>query len=116
MNYFRRPLFWKLCHPEREFSRISASLSFFFLNDLGGSARGLAVEAWECGGTGGGKGTATNIASCVDDAGPDGIFSGWRCTFATVGAGTSGDAVDGGGIRVVLSIEDQPPVRNVGAG
>lgn len=45
MIYFRRPPFWKLCHPERAFSRIADSLSFLDLKDLGAVASGAAIPA-----------------------------------------------------------------------
>ncbi len=76
------------------------------------------MGACECGGTGKGKGTAASTVLGTDgvtNEGPDGRCSGWR---SIVDAGTSGAGVGGGGTRVVLSIaiEDQPPVRNAGAG
>jgi len=79
------------------------------------------MEACDCGGTGGSKGTADGTVSGADgviDEGTDGRCCDWRCKFAIVNAGTSAAGVGGGGTRVELSIaiEDQPPVRNAGAG
>ena len=80
------------------------------------------MEAWERGGAGRGKGTAAGTVTDADDVGvdvgPEGRYSDWWCTsVVTDGGGRSGEGgVGGGGIRVVLSIEDQPPVRNAGAG
>jgi hypothetical protein len=79
------------------------------------------MEAWERGGTGRGKGTAAGTITDADDVGvdvgPEGLCSDWCTSVVTDGGGRSGEGgVDGGGIRVVLSIEDQPPVRNAGAG
>lgn len=92
------------------------------------------TEAWGRGGTGTGDGT---VAGPVTDAdvGPEGRCSGWSRTIAIaiadVGGVVSGRAIGGaaddggfgcggrgacGGRRVVLSMEDQPPVRNAGAG
>ncbi len=44
-TYFRRPPFWKFCHPERAFSRISDALSFLDLEDLRGTAPGFGITA-----------------------------------------------------------------------
>jgi len=76
------------------------------------------MEAWERGGAGRGKGTAAGTVTDADDVGPEGRCSDWWCTsVVTDGGGRSGEGgVGSGGIRVVLSIEDQPPVRNAGAG
>jgi len=52
------------------------------------------------------------------DKGAESWGSGRRCTSATADADTSRDGNGGGGVGicVVLSIEDQPPVLNAGAG
>jgi hypothetical protein len=49
MIYFRRPPFWKFCHPERAFSRISDSLTFLDLEALGAGASGAAITVAEPG-------------------------------------------------------------------
>jgi len=43
--HFRRPPFWKFCHPERAFSRISDSFAFLDLEDRGAGVSGEAVTA-----------------------------------------------------------------------
>ena len=74
------------------------------------------MEAWERGGAGRGKGTAADDVGV--DVGPEGRCSDWWWYTSVDGGGKSGEGGvgGGGGIRVVLSIEDQPPVRNAGAG
>ena len=81
----------------------------------------FALEAWGRGGTGRGKGTAAGTVTDANDVGadvgPEGRCSDWRYVSAIAGLGVSeGGVCGGGGIRVVLSIEEQPPVRNAGAG
>ena len=88
------------------------------------------MGAWGRGGTGTGDGTAADTVTDAD-VGPEAQCSGWPRTFVVANIeGVSGRAVRGaadggcgcggsggcGGRRVVLSMEDQPPVRNAGAG
>jgi len=88
------------------------------------------MEAWGRGGTGTGGGAAAGTVTDAD-VGPEGRCSGWPRRFAVAdvegvfgraiggaadgGCGCGGSG-GGGGRRVVLSMEDQPPVRNAGAG